>query len=428
MSKFFLTCLRVILAGILVGVFIAFFQFCLHEIYILSMFLMTNSNHLVPSLTLLVSFILSIIIIYYNKKIPGYTGSGVPQYLGYQDGFYIVDSYKMFVLIFINSLFGFFFGFLLGGEGPSISISSSIGQSVNSWFKKEDKELVTSCGMAGFSCAFMAPLAGLFYLIEENKKNISLSLIIKGIFVILISYITIYFIYPHDLLGIKTKAIIPFKYFYVYILLLVVSLIIAKLYIILIVKLKDISQKIPFWSYLLPVFVLLFMLFRRYIPYLVGTGNQIITAQMYTKGLDILLGILIFRLLGTAVSSNLSISGGLVLPMLTVGALGADIAVSFVSIWDRSILEYGDAFLILGMFIVFGIVCKTPLTALVLGIDLLPWQMLIPLFIMLMIGYLLFDIFKNDNIYEELEKRLSGYNKMETNKKLSGIESNERAL
>ncbi len=410
MKKLLIDGIKTLLAGVLIGIFISLFQFLTHEIIKLSTYLLTYDGNLIFILVILLSLSFSFVLIYINKKNPGYTGSGVPQFEGYQSGFYKINPYKMFIFIWINSLFGFFFCFLLGGEGPSISISSSIGLGINKKIKRDDKELIAACGSAGFGVAFMSPIAAFCHLLEENKKLLSVRLIIKGLFIIVISFIISHFIYNHNLLNISSDLVLPINYYYILVLIFIFSLFISKCYILLIVKIKDMTKRIKIWSYLLPIFILIFMVIKRNNSLLVGSGIEIISADSTDVSLLIIVGILVFRLIGTAISANQTISGGLVLPMIACGALVGDLIVTLISSWDEDVIKYKNLIVIISMLSVFSFVCHTPLTALALSLKLLCFKAILPLFIVLFFGTLVLYFFRQKNIYRELEERLPGFN------------------
>ena len=210
MKKVLYKILKLTILALLVGVFIAGYQFVGHEVISFSKYLL-NERNLIWISTIACSILLLVGLMFVNKKYPGYYGSGVPQIEAYHRGWYDINPYKNLLFITINSLFAFFGGFLLGSEGPSVTIGSSIGMIGNKAFKDENKNDVALFGSAGFACAFSSPLAGLCHLLEENKHLISWKFILKGIYVIALSFIISYLIYPHSLLPKFEFGFMPFK-------------------------------------------------------------------------------------------------------------------------------------------------------------------------------------------------------------------------
>ena len=409
MKKYLLESIKIILIIIFVAVFITMYQYVGHEIIHISNHLLSNHFYIVI-LTIITALTGYIGIYMLNRLMPSYYGSGIPQIEAYYRGWYSFSPYKMLFLIIINSFFAFFTGFLLGSEGPSISIGTSISRIANDIFKDDDKEIEACGGSAGFGCAFMSPLAGLCHLIEENKHMLSVSLMIKGFITISLSFILCYFLYDHSLLPYFNVDFLPFKYYLLLLFLIPICVGIGKLYIYLIVKVKDISKKYKIMLYLTPLLIILFMLLRRFNPILVGNGSLTLELGVLDYSLIIILLILLFRLIFTALSVSSNVSGGVVLPMLAAGALSAFILVKLYSIFDSEILEYAPLFIICGMLGVFAVATKTPLTSIVLGLKCAPIKVIVlPLLLIISLSYLMVYVFKWENIYHQLEKRLPGY-------------------
>lgn len=398
-----------ILLGIIIGILISLYQYLAH-IVIHGSELLLNSDIWLVAIGIVFSFIGIYYLFFINHRMPGYYGSGIPQFEAYQHWDYQINPYKMIGLMYFNSLYAFFTCFLLGSEGPSISIGASVGLIKNKVLKEDDKQIVAIGGSAGFACAFMSPLAGFIHLIEENKKILSISLILKGLLVIAISFLVSYLIYPHNLLPYFEINPLEIKYYYVFIPLIIICILVSRLFILLNVKLKDVNKKYKIISYITPILLIVFMLISRYHPLLVGSGANLLNPTVVDYSLIIILGILIFRLIGTAVSANASISGGIVLPTLALGAVSADLVVKIIGLIDPSITLYTDLFIICGMLATFACVTKAPLTAFILGLKCANIKLIIlPLLITIGLSYLIIAIFRCDNLYHKLEKRLPGY-------------------
>lgn len=412
MKKIILHLVKCLILSGIIGVFIAGYQFLAHEVLHLSEILL-HKNELSMILTIIISFVVCVILIFVNKKFKGGLGSGVPQLEAYHAGWYKLSALPMLILIPINSLFAFFSAFLLGSEGPSISIGSSSAILVNKIVKNEDdKEVVACAGSAAFCCAFASPLAGLMHLIEENKTYLKSPLfLIKGIGIIVLSFFVSYLIYPHELLPFFECSQLPWYYYFYLILLIALSIGVGKLYSYMIVFIKKLSSKFNFIEYLTPVLLIIFMLLRVYFPHLSGSGSMMFELSIIDLGITILCFSLLFRILGTALSVSSHTSGGIVLPMLAVGALAGYLVVTFGGLFDVKILEYAPIFVICGMMIVFTVVTKCPLTAFVLGLKCLDISVIfLPLLISIFIAYVIVEkILKSKSVYHELEKLIPGY-------------------
>ncbi|MBE6136940.1 MAG: hypothetical protein E7176_00905 [Erysipelotrichaceae bacterium] len=409
MKRYLLYTTKLILVSIIIGLAIALFQFLAHELIYLSTKLLA-SNWIYATLIILVALIIYTGLFFVNRKFDGYYGSGIPRIEAYYHGWHTFNPYLMLVMIFINSLFGFFTGFLLGSEGPSISISTSIGMIGNKALKQKDTEFEASAGSAGFACAFASPLAGFCHLIEENKNVISLKLILKGLLVIGFSFVVSYLVYPHNLLPFFEVEALPFNYYYLLIILGVIIALIAKAYSVIIVKIKSLDTKFHFMHILTPLLLVGFMILRRFCPILCGNGSNSLQLDVIDYSLVAIIGILLFRLAFVGFSSSAYTSGGLVLPMLAVGALASFILVKIYSFIDSSILEYTALFVICGMVSTFGAVTKCPLTAFILGLKCSSFNIVVwPLTLVVLLTAAISYFFKYSSIYHELEKNIPGY-------------------
>lgn len=409
MKNKFIYCLKLIIVGIVIGIFIAGFQWMTHLVIDLSGYLLSFENY-IWILTILGTIICFIGIYFLNKKIPGYYGSGIPQLEAYQRGWYEFNPYKLLFLITINSLFAFFGAFLLGSEGPSVSIGSSISMIGNKIIKSDSKEDVAIGGSAGFACAFASPIAGLSHLIEENKSILSLKFIFKGIVVIGISFFVSYFIYPHSLLPYFELDVLPLKYYLVLFVIVFLGVLVGKLYIYLIVKIKDFNKNKKIMIYLTFVLLILFMCLRKFFPLLSGNGMLSLELSVLDYGILTILLVLLFRLVFTGFSVSSNVSGGVVLPMLAVGSLIAMIVIKMFSLIDVEILNYSGLFIVVGMFTVFGVVTNAPITAIILGLKCASFKVIfIPLILCLVLAMIPFYVLKWENIYHQLEKRINGY-------------------
>ena len=411
MKKILLYSLKCFILSLVIGVLIAGFQFIAHEVIHLSEILL-NKNDTSMIITILTALVICIGLIFVNKKIKGGLGSGVPQLEAYHSGWYKLSALPMLILIPINSFFAFFAAFLLGSEGPSIAIGGSSAAIINNISKEEDKELVASGGSAAFCCAFASPLAGITHLIEENKKYMKSPLfLLKGSVIIVLSFLISYLIYPHELLPFYECNKLPIIYYLYFILLIALSIAVGKLYSLMIIVVKKLSLKSNFMQYLTPLLLVVFMLLKVYCPYLSGNGSLMFNLSIIDLGILMLGVTLIFRIFGTALSVSSHTSGGVVLPMLAVGALSGYIVVSLISLIDKNILEYMPIFVVCGMMIVFTVVTKCPLTAFVLGLKCMDISIIIfPLIISILISYIIIEkLLKNDTLYHSLEKLIPGY-------------------
>lgn len=421
MKKVLLLVLRVLLAGIFVGVLMGLYHLVAHEIIALSTKWM-QSNIWAFIGCVVFSLVAYSAIVVINKKYPGYYGSGLPQIEGYYRGWYKFSGLKMLLLLLLNSLFAFYSGFPLGIEGPSISISTSVGMLTNKLFKEEDVELEASAGSAGFACAFAAPLAGIAYLIEENKKLFNLKLIIKGILIIAISFLFSQLVYRHNVLPFFETEMLPIQYYPLLLVVIIFSILISKLYSFTICKIKDNKILKKYMLYITIFLLIVFLIIKRYFSLILGGGSDLISLDLIDYSILALVGMLLFRVFATSISVTSYISGGMVFPLLAIGALVGISLVKAYSFIDENVINYLGIFIIVGMTCVFATTTKCPFTGLVLGLHCGPiLVVVIPLILSTIAIILSTKLFKFESIYHLLEKRIAGYPKEENQLEISSI-------
>ena len=116
---------RTLLIALAVGVAISVYQICAHLVTDAGARL-TQGSWPAFLLALAIGLGLYALCVAANRRLPGYYGSGIPQIEAYHRGWYRFTAWKMLLLLFCNSLLAFFCGFLLGSEGPSVSMATSI--------------------------------------------------------------------------------------------------------------------------------------------------------------------------------------------------------------------------------------------------------------------------------------------------------------
>lgn len=402
--------LKLLLLGITVGLVISLYQFLAHEVIVASDFLFKNSSTICFGVVATLTTLYYLFLVWLNKTIPGYTGSGIPAFEGYQAGWYKFNPLTMLLMIFFNSLSAFFGGLTLGGEGPSISISGSLALLINKIFKQEDKELVATGTGAGFSTAFLAPVAGIIYLLEENKNLLSIRFLLKGLVVILLSFGVGRLVYNHNLLPIAWETKFDWQYFYILLIVVILGIGVSKLFIIAILFCKDFSKKNNWFSFILPVLGIVSIIAMRYFPYITGSGSYILDNAMLDLGLGILIVTLVGRIIATSLANSALISGGLTLPMLAIGILVGRVIGLFFAKFDPEIINQIGIFEIAGMIVVFAVMCNAPITALFLGLRVSSFAVgVLPFGLVVLLVYLFLKLVKQKSIYHLLEKRLTGY-------------------
>jgi H+/Cl- antiporter ClcA len=304
-------------------------------------------------------------------------------------------------------------GLFLGREGPSVQIGASVGMGVSAattTTRHFRRELVAAGAAAGLSAAFTAPIAGVLFVVEEIYSRFSLKTGLSAFAASLSSSavaVEVFGLKPvFDLPEARVPAIAD--YWQLLILGIVLGLV-AKLY-----------EKTLFWGFDLysalhlpamvrPVIPLILVIpVGLFLPDALGGGNELVTLLGHAGlPLALLLVLFVVRLVGSQLSYGAGLPGGIFLPMLTLGAVfGAFAATCFTGMGVGPLTpSYMSLMIIVGMAGLFGAVSKAPLTAIVLVMEMTSYGVLMPLGVVTLLAYLVYDALGGQPIYDELGAR-----------------------
>ncbi|MFN8415243.1 MAG: chloride channel protein [Cytophagaceae bacterium] len=141
-----------------------------------------EQNHLFIFISTPVSFLLSWWIV--NRFAPFSRGSGIPQVMAAleltnnQEKKGFIDQFlnlKVIAVKFISSCVKVIGGGILGREGPTIQIASSIFNKIQNWIPPQwqqttQNNVLVAGAASGLAAAFNTPLGGIIFAIEELSK------------------------------------------------------------------------------------------------------------------------------------------------------------------------------------------------------------------------------------------------------------------
>ena len=300
---------------------------------------------------------------------PGVDGSGIPNMeLGIRHKKKI-DWKKESVLMIVNSYISTFIGFPLGSEGPSVVISGKLAKMSNDITNFDnDDTIAMACG-TGFGCAFLSPLAGLCYIFEESLHKFNPPLILRALLMIISAVFTTSLINHHHLLSVAQAVYPMFKDYYIFAILIIFNVAIGISFVKLIIFLKRIFSKykdkllVKYRGFIL--FAVVFILNYILLEYM-GSGSKLISGIVSKDSILLVLGILALRFVVTTFSGSGKVTGGLVVPMMALGALTGQIACLVCNKLFGFDIQYFDVIILVSMCMLFGIITKTPITSIVL--------------------------------------------------------------
>lgn len=280
-------------------------------------------------------------------------------------------------LKFIGGILAIGAGLALGPEGPSVQIGASIGHFVGKLFRRnwlDNRVLLAASAGAGLAAVFNAPIAGAVFVLEELVKRFETRIAIAALGA---SGAAIWM--ARLLTGNQPEfVVVPSHYFTPGTGLIFVALGIALGFagtvynrtLLGTLRLGDRLQRWPIEvrAGLVGAVVGMIALAR---PLLIGTGEPLTQQVMNGSfGIRLLLVIFAFRLGIGALSYASGTPGGLLAPILALGAIGGE-ACGYAFRWGFPGMEIQPAaFAVVGMAAFMSAVSRTPLTAIVLVLEM----------------------------------------------------------
>ncbi len=265
----------------------------------------------------------------------------------------------------VNSIGTTFSGFTFGSEGPSVSLSARLGTFINSILKKRDNDREKLASGIGFGCAFLSPISGLVYSLEEFEQKVNLKLLVRGLFMTFSAYLVCYFLNKNYLISISDFKMLSFEHLYLIFPIIIFSVLIGLLFEYLLLFFRYIFKKFSkniFVKYRTFFFFLIVSLMTYFYFDLMYSGNNLIK-NLQNYSLSSLILILFLRLILTSFLGSTGASGGLVLPIFTLGGIIGAIITKLLNLYFGFPLTYLPIISLISLFSLFSYITKSPLTA-----------------------------------------------------------------
>lgn len=410
-NRRFFVLITVLLQGVFVGAIIGFvvavFRFVIEKSHESFIFL-ANFTELTPKpIYLIVLCIFGLIAGYITQRFaPDAEGSGIPQVkLAIQKPEKIIKL-KTTITKFFGAIFSIASGLSLGKEGPCIQIGAGIAGKISKVFYPWGRRAMVYGGAAGLAAAFNTPVAATLFILEELEQGFShLNLGAAFVSTLSAALVSDYvykntFRFEYDLIpDLSLKSLVA--YVALGVLCGFLSILFKKMIIGSLKFHKTNLSKIPLWIHgaiagLLTGVVALF------IPEVLF-GNHLILNYIcegqYIWWMVILL--FLFKLLLTSIAYGSRVPGGIFAPALVLGAL---LGLSFAHFANFLLPGLEISTLIctlIGMGAFFSGVSRTPITALVLIVEMTRnYNLLVPLLCSCLAANLSTETLRSVSIYE----------------------------
>ncbi len=406
---------RILIFPILIGVLSGIAGICLHASIDLmvnfSSYISSSGGWGIPYYVLPpVGALLAGIIVY--KLAPEAAGAGENAAI---EAFHKKTGYiraRVAVIKLIATSFIVGSGGSAGREGPLGQISGSIA----SWFSsklnlgEKDRRTLIVCGIAaGIGSIFKAPLGGALFATEVlYKRDHEVGVLIYSFISSLTAFMVFGSVYGMDVIFETQK--VGFGHHPIFIASYVFLGVFASIMGLTFIKSLDIVNhyfsrfSIP--NYLKPALGGLFMGVVAYFsPQSIGIGYEWIQNMILSElTLTVILILLVGKILATSFTIGSGGSGGLFAPSLVIGAA---VGALFAEIFSLFFPQFGlyEAFVLAGMAAFITAVAKTPISAIILMVEIAHSYQLLPgLMVAVIVAYILTG---KESIYPaQVENRL----------------------
>lgn len=354
-------------------------------------------------------------------------GGGIPRAEGVLRGILTFRWLRTGIAVLINSWISFFAGLPLGSEGPSVLLGTAIGGgtcklplSHDSW----DRYIMTGGACAGFAVATSAPVTGILFALEEAHKRFTPMIFLMAMSSVLFG-VTASNLWsmllghdPAPLFDVGAlMGTFQMKDIWVPLLLGVFIAVVACGYNLVVFAMGKLwggkLAKVPQWAKLMIVFALTAIVGLIAVggfngtDALFGGGGLIVKLTVYEQfGWAIVFVLLLLRFFMISFATSAGATGGVFIPMLSIGALLGALAGKLFVVMGMDESLYATV-VMLSMSAFMGAATRAPLTALVFMVEC-TWNFsnLFYVGITVFVSYLICELVKVEPLYDVLLERM----------------------
>lgn len=394
--------------GVLTALVITLYKMCAGFLIGLSQagydFLRINPYYI--ALVIVVFIGISILLSFLYSKMPNLKGGGIPTSIGIIRGLLPFKWFLNLIGVFFLSLLSFFIGVPLGNEGPSVQMGTLLGRgSVSPLIKKHrvwSRYSMTGGSCAGFSVATGAPVSGIVFALEEAHQSFSPMIMIVASTSVMFAHITteVLSLFFHINPRLFHHLTLPdFRIRDIWIPVLVgiaigvMAVLVLKYYTFVS---RFLNKKLSFIQLKYKIFIVfvLTLVAGLFSFSFISTGHHLIDELLLSSPSFLMLfAILIIRTTLTFSANSCGITGGLFLPIMSLGATAsAIVGKCFVSLSQDN--GYYTLIVVLGITACISSMMKTPFTAMVFAIEALSCGgYILPVIVVSCISYVITEMF-----------------------------------
>jgi len=394
-------------AGAVTGGVVTLYKFCAKQVIHLSeqgyAFLRAQPLWLIPVAVAL--FGLAMLLSHVYRHTPNLRGGGIPTAIGVLRGWLPFRWVRNVIGIFTLSLTTFLVGVPLGNEGPSVQLGAALGKGCSRLMGKRSEAWsrygMTGGACAGFSTATGAPLSGILFAVEDAHHRVSPLILLIATAAVSTARLVSDLLAPvagvsstlfpalqlQPLLG--TDCWIPLVLGGIFGLFAVVFLSFYRFVTHLLNdKLAKVADRYKIYAILLLTVGMGLFSFSY-----ISTGHELVLALFDGEAVWLLLLLLAARTLLTVGANVTSLTGGIFLPIL---AIGATLSALFAEVVTALGLDaaYYPVILVLGITACIAGMMKMPLTAVAFAVEALSGhQIILPILLVTAVAYGVAELF-----------------------------------
>ncbi len=349
---------------------------------------------------------------YIMKAAPFSKGGGIPFAL-------VLSSVKLkfnwlltLVATFFSSLITFFVGIPLGNEGPSVQLGALTGFGALKVLKNENREnaecIIKAGAGAGFCAATGSALGGFAFSIEEMHGKVRPLQLASSFVSVIFAYCTAtllcgVFGIDFNLFHSLSVKMLPLKYYFIPILVGVVCAVFAILFSKAAIALRRLNSKskTPLIIRLSVVFTAAFLL-ALFFSDAAFSGHDLIDALFLASPIwYVILVLIVLRTAMMITSNSLGITGGLFVPLLTIGALFGAACLAGFKLAGGYAGEYEVYFILTAFAAFIAATNKMPLTITLFTAEIIcGFENVLPVVLAVGISYVIFMLSRQKDLTE----------------------------
>lgn len=357
-----------------------------------------------------------------SRYAPESSGSGIPHVKAVLLGLKTIRWQCILPVKFIGGVLAIGAGFSLGREGPTVQMGASVAKMLSQILKvprKSRPQLIAAGAGAGLAAAFNAPLAGFIFVLEELQRDMSPvtygTALVAAVVADIVTRTFTGQLPSFHISGYPTPPLAALPLFVVLGLLCGLMGYVFNKGLLRTLRFSRNLTRMPAWCR--PALVgLVIGLVAWWMPSALGGGHSTAELILRGKAFTLLTGhltlfrlvaflctLLIVKLVLTILSYCSGVPGGIFAPLLVLGALMGAILGRVSGIFWPSLAAIPAAFAVIGMAAAFAGIVRSPLTGIVLILEMTGnYKQLLPLVVASLVAYLVGEYLHNKPIYEAL--------------------------